>query len=350
MQHDGIVTSTITTLDPCVHAGPPAPLKCVAVPTAKSSQLQPPPRTESPLQSPRLPPPGTAPTPPSTSTSNQLDQSPRSHPLVKATTSRPESPQRPPGAPPLPIPAHPFESEIQPAPPAHSVQHPAAMKASLYAQGSSGGSCIHAPPQVATRAAGGLGRVGVGQDRSSAPGSLAITAPASPSMHARAASGSALLTQGPKLVSAAMFADSTSLEAQSSEFPLPTAQPARLAASNPRTNAQIAAASASASAYAYAATGADSSDDEDAWGQPSAAEAAAAYVGNAMQSHGTSLRADSAAVAPIEDTEAELLQLRGQAKVAEQDKNRLEQKLGEVMSELDQRRLQVLCRARHICA
>ena len=98
-------------------------------------------------------------------------------------------------------------------------------------------------------------------------------------------------------------------------------------------------------AYAYAATGADSSD-EDGWGQPAAAEAAAAYVGNAMMSHGTSStvpRVDSEAVAAIEESERELLLLRGQAKVAQEDKSRLEQKLGEVMSELDQRRLQVLC-------
>lgn len=143
-----------------------------------------------------------------------------------------------------------------------------------------------------------------------------------------------------------MYADGAALEAESAEFPLPEAQPGVLAASNPRTNAHIAAASASASAYAYAATGAESSD-EDGWGQPAAAEAAAAYVDNAMMSHGTAStvpRVDSEAVAAIEESERELLLLRGQAKVAQDDKHRLETKLGEVMSELDQRRLQVLQR------
>jgi hypothetical protein len=77
-----------------------------------------------------------------------------------------------------------------------------------------------------------------------------------------------------------------------------------------------------------------------------AAEAAAAYVDNVMMSHwsGSSLPlVDAAAVTAIEDREKEMLYLRGQAKDALAHQTQLEKQLGEVMSELDERRLEVAC-------
>jgi hypothetical protein len=258
---------------------------------------------------------------------------------VRAATSRSNSPQQPPGAPPLPIPANPANHESQATPLVPNAAHAAAMitKASAYTQDSSGSSGTQAPPQASTRTERGSLRVI--QDRSSAQASPALTpAPESP-MHSRM-SGSCFMP-APRRVSAAAYADSASQENQQSEFLQPVTHRGKRV-----SNARPVIPSASASAYANAITGADSSEDDNAWGQGNVAEAAAAYVDIANTSHGTAsslLRVDSAAVAAIEEREREMQLLRGQAKVALEDKTRLEQKLGEVMSELDERRLQVPC-------
>lgn len=302
-----------------MHAGAPAPgpAQPAAAPAVRpaqdyAAQNAASPSAKSPITS-------NVPSPSATGTNSrqqhQQHPSPQSHPIGKPAVSRPESPKRVAEA-----------KEIRVAQSPNSVPKAAgSANASAYAQDDSGASSTHAHPAAAA------GRSGLG--RSSIPSAPASTESAVPAPPGRG-----------KRVSAAMYADSATQGDNPAEYQLPAAHPAALSASNPRTNAHIAAASVSASVYAYAATGGESSEDERAWGQPSAAEAAAAYVGNAMKSQSTAStvpRVDSSAVAAIEDTERELLHLRGQAKLAQEDKQQLEQRLGEVMSELDQRRLQV---------